>query len=166
MENAIILIGPKQWGEDHLDFISKNGFSSLQYSVKRTAISKLKIMNPAEFSLYIYVPKRYMCGEKKRSIKGSGRVQFVGKVTGISITYDRIPSPWRTVDGPKWYDMHQDFKYELWFKVTSLDRCDLDIGRIPIVRKDGSKKTYSRKEFTRTYRRSIPLAIKHQGNSK
>lgn len=160
MEYALILMGTKQWGEDHLDFISQNGFSSLQYSVKRTEITKLKTMNAAGFSLYIYVQKLY------KSVKGSGTVQFVGKLTDISITYDRIPSPWRTVNGPKWYDMHQDFKYELWFKVTSLDRCDLDIGRIPIILKDGSKKTYSREEFTRIYRHSIPLAIKHQRNSK
>ncbi len=162
-------MGPKQWGEDHLDFILKNGFSSLQYSVKRTTISnaksRLKIMNAAEFLLYIYVPKVYTCGKRNLSIKGSGRVEFVGKVTDIRITYHRIPSPWLTVDGPKPYDMHQDFKYESWFKVKSLDRCDLDIGHIQIVLKDGSIKTYSRKGFS-TWRRRIAFAMKHKGNSK
>ena len=158
--NCIILMGPRQWGEDHLNFVGKNGTTSMQYSaiVSPAVINKLEEKRGEFFELYVYVPKRYNCAGKTDVYFGPGKIEFKGRVIDFKISQTPIPSPWETIDGPRPYDKYDSFEYEFWFKLDSLEICDLDIDRFEIFSKDGSVKCYTVTDFARQWRGKIVFA--------
>jgi len=162
MENTVILIGPRQWGEDHIRFVQKNGSSALQYSarVSNKVITRLRNIVCKRSYAYIYVPKRYKCGDRNLSIKGSGKLEFCCEIIDVKISTDRISPPWPTINGPMYYDKYQDFRYEFWFRVKHLSPCNLDISSAKIVLSDGTVKTYQIESFARSWRGTIAFAIK------
>jgi hypothetical protein len=158
--NCIILMGPRQWGEDHLNFISKNGTTSMQYSaiVSPVVINKLEEKRGESFELYVYVPKIYNCAGKTNVYKGSGGIEFKGRVIDFRISHTPIPSPWKTVDGPKPYDKYDSFEYQFWFKIDSLESCNLDISKFEIFSKNSAIKKYTVTNFARQWRGKIVFA--------
>jgi len=167
MENAVILIGPRQWGKDHLAFAKKNGSSALQYSARVSKNVNKRIRNIVSQSpnpyVCIYVPKKYTCGGEKVPIPGSGKLEFCCDIIDFVGSEYRIRSPWPTINGPRYYDIYdkdKDFKYEFWFRVKHLSSCNLDISSVPIVLADGTIKTCQPQDFTLSWRRKICFAIK------
>ena len=158
--DSIILIGPRQWGEDHRGFIKINGATAIQYSaiVSSAVVNKLEEKRGECFELYIYVPKRYNCAGKTNVYLGSGKIEFRGNVIDFKVSETPIPSPWKTLDGPRGYDKHDSFEYEFWFKLESLEICDLDINQFEIYSKGGTLKRYSITDFARQWRGKIVFA--------
>ncbi len=164
MENAVILIGPKKWGEDHAKFARKNGSSALQYAANVSDNVHNRLKNIASKSpyayIYIYVPKRYKCGDRNLSIPGSGKLEFCCEIVDVESSRDRIRSPWPTINGPKKYDKYPDFRYQFWFRIKRVSSCNLDISAVDIVLSDGTVRTYQTESFTRIWRGKIAFAIK------
>ena len=161
MVNSIILIGPRQWGEDHQAYLRKNKTTSIQYSAKvsRHVENRLNQFRGTAFRLYIYVPKKYTCDGKIPSYLGSGKVEFRGRVIDFRVSRTPIPSPWPTINGPMRYDKFQSFQYEYWFRVDVLENCDLEISEFEIELTNRSLRNYSVDEFARIWRGNIVFAI-------
>lgn len=158
--DCIILIGPRQWGEDHLNFAERNVTTSMQYSaiVSSAVINRLEEKRGEFFGLYIYVPKRYNCAGKTDVYFGSGKIEFKGNVVDFRVSKTPIPSPWKTLAGPRAYDKHDSFEYEFWFNLDSLEICDLDINQFEIYSKGGTLRRYTVADFARQWRGKITFA--------
>lgn len=159
MTNSIILIGPRQWGQDHLAYFYKNRTTSIQYSAKISDNTKIRLrkMLIDGFRLFIYVPKNYKC--KGIPFYGSGTIEFSGDVENCRFSEVKQRSPWNTVDGPKNYDINDDFQYEFWFKMSNFSQCNKKIEDFELELSTGEIKKYDIIGFTRSFRKTIPFAI-------
>lgn len=160
MPNSIILIGPRQWGKDHQDYLRTNGMTSMQYSAKisRNVEDRLNQLHGTPFGLYIYVPKIYTCDGKIPPYLGSGKIEHKGQVIDFRVSRIPIPSPWPTINGPMRYDKYHQFQYEYWFKVDKLENCDLGINKFEICLTNGLLRRYSVSEWARIWRGNIVFA--------
>jgi hypothetical protein len=101
---------------------------------------------------------KFLSAGKTEIYFGSGKIEFKGRVIDFKISRTPIPSPWKTIDGPRRYDKYDSFKYEFWYKLDSLEICDLDINRFEIFLKNGSIKRYTVTDFARQWRGKIVFA--------
>ncbi|HTW92202.1 MAG TPA: hypothetical protein VMH22_10890 [bacterium] len=157
MAMSVILIGPKQLGEDHAQYCREHGSTAIQYSasVQGWVVRRLQEM-PRPFNLYIYVPKRYTCnGRAEHSSWGVGWIEYRAEIVDFSVDRNRQASPWPTIAGPNWYDKHQDrgFRYEYWFKAKAVVTERHQSEEFDVELKDRTTRRYCGGSFGSTWRR-------------
>jgi hypothetical protein len=125
---GIMVIGPREWGNDHREWLRHNPFAAMQYSAQnlRDAGDRLQWL-ALPFPLFVYVPYKY-----RNTPNGSGTVEFVCRTLAYEAAYPRQPSPWPTIDGPKWYDQYSDL----------IEKCSIPVTDFVFHRKDGFEHTY------------------------
>lgn len=152
---GLLMIGPREWGNDHYERLKKHPFTAMQYSARNLndARSRLPLL-AKPFPLFVYTPKNY-----QGRPNGSQTVEFACRVLDYRISNIPITSPWPTINGAQWYDKYQDFKYELWFKVDLIQKCNLPIPDFVFHKKNGTDSNYDTiKEFISPARGNILFA--------
>lgn len=149
---GILMMGPRQWGIDHMEWLKDHPFTAIQYSARNLddALDRLpRLARP--FSLFIYTPRKY-----RNVPDGSGEVEFACRVLEYRASHSRTISPWPTLDGAKPYDDHPDFKYEFWFKVDLVQKCSIPVTKFVYHWRDGRDSTpRTLAEFSGPARRKI-----------
>ncbi len=135
---GILMIGPREWGNDHYEYLKTHAVTSLQYSAQNIQDSQTRLRQLTKpFPLFIYTPKKY-----RNKPNGSQKVEFACRVIDYEISKTPISSPWPTVPGPKWYDKKKNFKYEFWFKVDFIQKCEIFVTDLDFYKSDGTKIRY------------------------
>lgn len=135
---GILMIGPREWGDDHYKHLEKRDTTAIQYSAHNFTDAQTRLsLLPKPFPLFIYTPKNY-----QNLPNGSQTIEFACRVIDYKLSYVPMKSPWPTIPGPKWYDKKKDFKYEFWFNVDLIQKCNLKATDFVFHRSNGSNVTY------------------------
>jgi hypothetical protein len=102
-------------------------------NVCRTNLPKLAL----PFPLFVYTPQKY-----QNRPNGSQKIEYVCRVVDYEMSDYPITSPWPTVDGPFWYDKNQNLKYEFWFKVDLIQKCNMEVTEFNFYLRDGTVRQY------------------------